>query len=120
MSGLAGHLGRESILRGATARNDVSFEPRPSQEKIATRPQKNRGTFSKKVPRHNQFDFSVAIVVVVIFFVPAFVLAVVFVPAIVVAIAVMVPMMVVLEAPVRTSPVAAVVAAPYGQKSQTQ
>ena len=40
------------------------------------------------------------------FFVPAFVLAVVFVPAI----AVMVPMMVVLETPVRTSPVATVVA----------
>jgi len=62
------------------------------------------------MPRHNQFDFSVAIVVVVSFFVPAFVLAVVFVPAIVVAIAVMVPVMVVLEAPVRTSPVATVVA----------
>jgi hypothetical protein len=40
------------------------------------------------VPRHNQFDFSVAIVLVAIFFVPAFVLAVVFVPATAVAIVV--------------------------------
>src|SRR5213593_429297 len=47
------------------------------------------------------------------FFVPAFVLAVVFVPAAAVAIAVMVPVMVVLEAPARTAPVAAVVAAPF-------
>src|SRR5690348_17493600 len=48
-----------------------------------------------------------------VFFVPAFVLAVVFVPAAAVAIAVMVPVMVVLEAPARTVPVAAVVAAPF-------
>src|SRR5215472_8395760 len=45
------------------------------------------------------------------FFVPAFVLAVVFVPATVVPIAVMVPVMVVLETPARTSPIATVVAA---------
>src|SRR5215472_18223706 len=45
------------------------------------------------------------------FFVPAFVLAVVFVPATVVPIAVMVPVMVVLETPARTSPVATVVVA---------
>ena len=45
-------------------------------------------------------------------FVPAFVLAIVFVPATVVPIAVMVPVMVVLDAPVRTSLVATVVVAP--------
>src|SRR5215470_3255758 len=56
-------------------------------------------------------NFLVAIVVVTIFFVPAFVLAVVLVPATVVPIAVMVPVMVVLETPARTSPVATVVAA---------
>ena len=44
-------------------------------------------------------------------FVPAVVLAVVFMPATVVPIAVMVPVMVVLEAPVLTPPVATVVAA---------
>ena len=49
--------------------------------------------------------------VVTIFFVPAFVLAVVFVPATAVAIVVVVPVMVVLEAPARTAPVATVVAA---------
>src|SRR5215472_7928901 len=55
--------------------------------------------------------FLVAIIVFTMFFVPAFVLAVVFMPATAVPIAVMVPMMVVLETPVRTSPVATVVAA---------
>ena len=48
--------------------------------------------------------------VVTIFLVPALVLTVVFVPAIVVPIAVMVPVMVVLDTPVRTAPVATVVA----------
>src|SRR5215468_790326 len=56
-------------------------------------------------------NFLVAIVVVTIFFVPAFVLAVVFVPATAVPIVVMVPVMVVLETPARTSPVATVIAA---------
>src|SRR6516165_5949405 len=45
------------------------------------------------------------------FFVPAFVLAVVFVPATLVPVVVMVPVMVVLETPLRTVPVAAVVVA---------
>ena len=49
--------------------------------------------------------------VVTIFLVPPLVLTVVFVPAIVVAIAFMVPVMVVLDTPVRTVPVASVVAA---------
>src|SRR5215467_888554 len=53
----------------------------------------------------------VTIVVVTILFVPALVLTVVFVPATVVPIAVMVPVMVVLETPLRTTPVATVVAA---------
>src|SRR5262245_61156367 len=69
------------------------------------------GAFSTKVPRRNEFNFLVAVVVVTIFFVPAFVLAVVLVPATVVPIAVVVPVMVVLETPVRTSPIANVVAA---------
>src|SRR5215471_4968510 len=80
---------------------------------MQTATQKKRGTFSKKAPRHKQFDLSVAIVVVVSFFVPAFVLAVVFVPAAVVTIVVMVPVVVVLDAPVRTFPVATVVVAPF-------
>ena len=49
--------------------------------------------------------------VVTLLFVPALVLAVVLVPATVVPIAVMVPVMVVLETPARTSPIATVVAA---------
>ena len=57
---------------------------------------------STEPARHNQFDFSVAIVVAMSFFVPTFVLAVVFVPATVVPIAVMVPVMVVLETSART------------------
>ena len=73
--------------------------------------------FLKEGASLTQCDCLVAIVVVVIFFVPAFVLAVVFVPAtvvaIAVAIAVMVPVMVVLDAPVRTFPVATVVVAPF-------
>src|SRR5262249_10851770 len=76
-------------------------------------PRKKRGTFSKKVPRHNQCNVLVAIVVAVIFFVPTFVLAVVFVPATVVAIMIMVPMMVVLDAPARTVPVATVIVATF-------
>ena len=44
------------------------------------------------------------------FFIPAFVLAVVFVPATAVALPGMIPVMVVLEASVRTAPVATVVA----------
>src|SRR5215467_4324359 len=64
-----------------------------------------------KIEHIRPVNFLVAIIVVTIFFVPAFVLAVVFVPATMVPIAVMVPVMVVLETPVRTSPVATVVAA---------
>jgi len=45
------------------------------------------------------------------FFVPAFVLAVVLVPATLVPVVVMVPAMVMLDTPVRTVPVASVVAA---------
>src|SRR5215467_6012778 len=45
------------------------------------------------------------------FFIPAFVLAVVFVPATAVAFLVMIPVMVVLEASVRTAPVTTMVAA---------
>src|SRR5262252_5028592 len=74
-------------------------------------PERKRGNFSKKRPAQNCFNFLVAIVVVTILFVPAFVLAVVLVPATVVPIVVMVPVMVVLETPVRTVPVATVVAA---------
>src|SRR5215472_15749996 len=73
---------------------------------------KKAGHFrKKKCPAEIQSNFLVAIIVVTMFFVPAFVLAVVFVPATAVPIAVMVPVMVVLETPVRTSPVATVVAA---------
>jgi hypothetical protein len=88
---------------------EVPTHPFNGAEKIE--PKKKRGTFPKKVPRHNQCNCLVAIVVVVIFLVPAFVLAVVFVPATAVAVVVMVPVMVVLEAPARTAPIATVVAA---------
>lgn len=55
--------------------------------------------------------FLVAIVIGMSFFVPAFVLAVVLVPAILVPVVVMIPFMVMLDTPVRTVPVASVVAA---------
>src|SRR5262245_25972796 len=63
------------------------------------------------MPRPKLLQFLVAIVVITIFFVPAFVLAVALVPATAVPIALVVPVMVVLETPARTSPVANVVAA---------
>ena len=67
----------------------------------------------RKCPAEMNLFFLLAIVVITMFFVPAFVLAVVFVPTAAVAIVVMVPVMVVLEAPARTAPVATVVAAPF-------
>ena len=68
--------------------------------------------FFQKCPAEINSNFLVAIVVPMLF-VPAFVLAVVFMPATVVPTAVMVPVMVVLESPARTSPVATVVAAVF-------
>src|SRR5262245_38799472 len=101
--GIVGTLGKSVVRRGARKKN------RQPPKKICFK--KKAGHFLKKCPTEIDSNFLVAIVVVTIFFVPAFVLAVVVVPATVVPIAVMVPVMVVLEMPVRTAPVASIVAA---------